>query len=174
MVLLRNADIRPTMISNKVSRPKFVQLMTAGALCFTLRPFQVFSQETKPALSGDLVKQFVVAGHGDLEKTKQMLEATPSLLNASHDWGNGDFEEAIEGAGHLGKRDIALYLISKGARFTIFVAAMLGKLEIVKPAIEAYPNLINSKGPHGFDLIHHATKGGEDSLAVLNFLKSKI
>ena len=157
-----------------ISRPKFVQLLTAGTLGFTLSPFQVFSQETKPALGRDLVKEFVIAGHGNLEKTKLMLEATPSLLNASHDWGNGDFEEAIEGAGHLGNREIALYLISKGARFTIFVAAMLGRLDIVKPAIEAYPNLINSKGPHGLDLIHHATKGGEDSLPVLNFLKSKL
>lgn len=33
---------------------------------------------------------------GTFEKTKQMLEATPALLNASWDWGNGDFEEAIE------------------------------------------------------------------------------
>ena len=98
----------------------------------------VFSQEKKPPLGTDLVKEFVIAGHGNLEKTKQMLEVTPSLLNASYDWGNGDFEEAIEGAGHVGHREIALYLISNGARFTIFVAAMLGRLDIVKPAIEAY------------------------------------
>lgn len=95
------------------------------------------------------------------------------LLNASWDWGNGDFEEAIEGAGHVGSRDTALYLIDKGARFTLFVAAMLGKIEIVKPMIESYPDLINSKGPHGFDLIHHATKGGEHAIEVLNYLKSK-
>jgi hypothetical protein len=160
------------MISNKLSRPAFVNLVTAGALS-TLVPCLGFSQEKKPPLGADLVKEFVIAGHGNLEKTKQMLEANPSFLNASYDWGNGDFEEAIEGAGHVGNREIALYLISKGARFTIFVAAMLGKLEIVKPAIEAYPNLINSKGPHNLDLIHHATKGGEDALGVLNFLKSK-
>ena len=41
-----------------------------------------------------MVKEFVTVGHGNLEKTKQMLEATPALLNASWDWGNGDFEEA--------------------------------------------------------------------------------
>ena len=161
------------MISNKVSRPKFVQLFTAGALSFTLSPPLVFSQEKKPPLGSDLVKEFVIAGHGNLEKTKQMLEVTPSLLNASYDWGNGDFEEAIEGAGHVGNREIALYLISNGARFTIFVAAMLGRIDIVKPAIEAYPTLIKSKGTHSLDLIHHATKGGEDALAVLTFLKSR-
>jgi hypothetical protein len=160
------------MTSKKLSRPAFVNLVTGGTLSFAINPILVFAQEKVP-LNGDLVKEFVIAGHGSLEKTKQMLETTPALLNASYDWGSGDFEEAIEGAGHVGNRDIALYLISKGARFTIFVAAMLGKLEIVKPAIEAYPNLINSKGPHNLDLIHHATKGGEEALLVLNFLKSK-
>jgi len=39
--------------------------------------------------------------------------------------------------------------------------------------IETYPEILLSKGPHGFDLIHHATKGGENSVEVLNYLKSK-
>jgi hypothetical protein len=64
-------------------------------------------------------------------------------------------------------------LIDKGVRFTLFVAAMLGKIEIVKSVIEPYPELIKSKGPHGLDLIHHATKGGEHAIEVLNYLKSK-
>src|SRR5688572_22084759 len=102
------------MISHKLSRPAFVNLLTAGALSFTLGPRFGFSQEKKPPLGSDLVKEFVIAGHGNLEKTKLLLEAAPSLLNASYDWGNGDFEEAIEGAGHVGNREIALYLISKG------------------------------------------------------------
>jgi hypothetical protein len=161
------------MYSAKFTRAGLFQIATASALSFTLKPNQIFAQEKIP-LDTQLVKEFVIAGHGNLEKTKQMLEATPGLLNASHDWGNGDFEEAIEGAGHVGNRDIALYLISKGARFTIFVAAMLGKLEIVKPAIEVFPDLIKSKGPHNLDLIHHATKGGENALTVLNFLKSRV
>ena len=160
------------MYSTKLTRSGLFQLATASVVGFAVSPNSVFAQEKTP-LNSELVKEFVIAGHGNLEKTKQMLEVTPGLLNASHDWGNGDFEETIEGAGHVGNRDIALYLISKGARFTIFVAAMLGKLEIVKPAIEAFPDLIKSKGPHNLDLIHHATKGGENALAVLNFLKSR-
>lgn len=154
------------------SRKDFIKGISMSSLGMLILPGAVVAQD-KPALKPELVKDFVSAGHGNLEKTKQMLEATPSLLNASWDWGNGDFEEAIEGAGHVGNRDIALYLISKGARFTLFVAAMLGKIEIVKPMIEAYPETLLSKGPHGLDLIHHATKGGEQSLQVLNYLKSK-
>ena len=67
------------MIFNKVTRPKFVQLFTAGALSFTLGPRLVFSQEKKPPLGSELVKEFVIAGHGNLEKTKQMLEVNSSL-----------------------------------------------------------------------------------------------
>ena len=160
------------MLTPTSSRKDFIKGISMSALGMLILPGTVVAQD-KPALKPELVKDFVIAGHGNLEKTKQMLEATPSLLNASWDWGNGDFEEAIEGAGHVGNRDIALYLISKGARFTLFVAAMLGKIEIVKPMIEAYPDIRLSKGPHGLDLIHHATKGGEQAVEVLNYLKSK-
>ncbi len=85
-------------------------------------------------LKPELVKEFVIAAHGDLEKTKSMLAETPSLLNATWDWGGGDFEMAIGGAGHMGRRDIALFLIGQGARFDLFVAAMLGRLDVVKPS----------------------------------------
>ncbi|MEO7990986.1 MAG: hypothetical protein ABI663_15670 [Chryseolinea sp.] len=155
------------------SRNQFIKLVSVGTFgAFVIQSHETHAQEKIP-LKPDLVKEFVIAGHGNLEKTKLLLEANPGLLNASWDWGNGDFEEAIEGAGHVGNREIALYLINKGARFTLFVAAMLGKIEIVKSMIEPYPELIKSKGPHGLDLIHHATKGGENATEVLNYLKSK-
>jgi len=160
------------MTSSVVSRQGFLKLISISTVGLSLKTTEASSQDKQP-LKVDLVKEFVIAGHGNLERTKELLDVTPALLNSSYDWGNGDFEEAIEGAGHVGNRDIALYLISKGARFTIFVAAMLGKIEIVKPAIEAYPEILKSKGPHGLDLIHHATKGGESATEVLNFLKSK-
>src|SRR5438874_9490454 len=53
-----------------------------------------------PALASDLVKEFVIAAHGNLEKTRTMLAAEPGLVNATWDWGGGDFEQAIGGAGH--------------------------------------------------------------------------
>ena len=81
--------------------------------------------------------------------TKALLAEQPSLLNATWDWGGGDFEMGIGGAGHMGNREIAEYLISQGGRFDIFVAAMLGKLEIVRSLLAAWPALLNSKGPHG-------------------------
>jgi len=106
-----------------------------------------------------LVKDFVVAGHKNLALVKEMLQEHPNLIYCRYDWGNGDFEEAIEGAGHLGNKEIANYLISAGARVNLFVLTMLGKTDLVKPTLEAYPDLVFAKGPHGFTLLHHAKVG---------------
>ena len=117
------------------------------------------------------MKEFVIAGHFDLDKVKALLAETPSLLNASWDWGAGDWEMAIGGAGHMGRKDIASYLISQGSRYDIFVASMLGKLEIVRAALTANPELANSKGPHGIPLVAHAKKGGDEAAAVVKYLE---
>jgi hypothetical protein len=122
-------------------------------------------------LKPEMVKEFVVSAHFDLEKTKAMLAETPSLLNATWDWGGGDFEMAIGGAGHMGRRDIALFLISQGGRFDLFVAAMLGRLDVVKPMLTAFPHLVDSKGPHGIPLMVHAQKGGQAAAEVAAFLE---
>jgi hypothetical protein len=123
-------------------------------------------------LKPELVKEFVMAAHVDLEKTKSLLAETPSLLNATWDWGGGDFEMAIGGAGHMGRRDIALFLISQEGRFDLFVAAMLGRLDVVKPMLTAFPHLAESKGPHGIPLMVHAQKGGQEAAEVAAFLES--
>ncbi len=36
--------------------------------------------------------------------------------------------------------------------------------------ITAYPALLQSRGPHGLTLFHHARKGGEPARAVLDYL----
>lgn len=153
-----------------LSRRKLLMLLGAVGT-----PLIVMAEEQKqrpPAIADESVKEFVGAAHGDLEKTKALLEANPGLLNAVWDWGGGDFESAVGGAGHMGRKDIAEYLISKGARMDIFVAAMLGKLDVVKATLTAYPNLKDSGGPHMIPLMTHAEKGGEGSKAVVEYLKS--
>jgi hypothetical protein len=124
-------------------------------------------------LAEEQIKEFVVAGHNDLAKVKQMLAKEPNLIYARYDWGKGDFEEAIEGAGHVGNKEIANYLIENGARVNLFVLTMLGKKKIVIPALEEYPNLITAKGPHGLSLLHHAQKGGSDAKEIYDFLIDK-
>jgi hypothetical protein len=124
-----------------------------------------------PAIAGETVKAFVGAGHGDLEKTKLMLAENPGLLNATWDWGGGDFETALGGAGHMGRRDIAEFLIGQGARADVFVHAMLGDLEVVKSMLTRFPNLKDAKGPHGITLKRHAEMGKEDAKKVLEYLE---
>jgi len=128
--------------------------------------------EKKPALEAELVQDFVGNAHGDFERVKELLAQEPGLVNATWDWGGGDFETALGAAGHMGRKDIANYLLDNGARIDLFVAAMLGKLEIVKAALSAYPEARNIPGPHGIPLIAHAEAGGEEAKAVLEFLTS--
>jgi hypothetical protein len=130
-----------------------------------------FQKENPPPIAGDLVKEFVIAGHGNIQKVKEMLAQQPNLLNAVWDWGEGDYESAIEGAGHVGNREIAEFLLSQGARLNVFAAAMLGRIDIVRSTLTAFPGIKTSKGPHGLMLLHHATKGGDQAREVLEYLK---
>ncbi len=126
-----------------------------------------------PAMNPDLVKEFVTAGHNDFAKVKEMLASDPYFALATWDWGGGDFETALEGAGHMGEKEIANYLIENGARPSVFVLTMLGATEIVKGMIEKYPALLRTRGPHGFTLWHHASKGGAESAELLKYIESK-
>lgn len=125
----------------------------------------------RPAqLPPELVKEFVRVGHNDLAAVQRMLKEQPGLLNACWDVGGGDFETALEGAGHVGDREIAEYLIGQGARANIFVLTMLGHTAIVKGLLALYPHLLRSKGPHGLTLLHHANRGGEPAAALLEHI----
>jgi hypothetical protein len=128
--------------------------------------------DTKPALESSLVEEFVRVAHSDLERTRELLEQEPGLVNSSWDWGGGDFETALGSASHMGRPDIANYLLENGARLDLFAAAMLGKLDIVRAALSIYPDAINIPGPHGIPLLHHAKFGGEVASAVYEFLQS--
>jgi ankyrin repeat protein len=130
--------------------------------------------DTKPALEVKLVQEFVSVAHGDLNRVKELLTQEPALVNATWDWGGGDFETALGAASHMGRKDIAEFLLEKGARLDIFAAAMLGKLDVVKAALTAYPEAINTPGPHGIPLIAHAKAGGDGAKAVLEFLEAQV
>ncbi len=155
-----------------MNRKAFITNSLAGITLASITPGFMYSKSIQEEpLDHKLVKEFVSAGHKDLNMVKEMLSEYPNLIYSSYDWGNGDFEEAIEGAGHVGHKEIAEYLISQGARVNLFVLTMLGKIELVQPVLETYPKLIFAKGPHGFTLLHHAKVGGQDSF--YGYLKSK-
>ena len=124
-------------------------------------------------LDSDLVREFVVAGHNDLNKVKKMVKEIPRIINCSWDWGGGDYETAMEGAGHTGNEEVVSYLIERGARPNIFTLAMMGEYELVKNWIGKYPELLTSWGPHGYSLLHHAQLAVKNADQLINFLRSE-
>lgn len=159
-----------------MNRKKFLYTVTggtAGLLLLNQSSNGQTNQEKPPPYAPDLVKDFVGAGHKDLSKVQAMVAEHANLVHSKYDWGNGDFESAIEGAGHVGNRAIAEYLIDAGSRVTLFVLATLGKTALVKPVLEAYPKLIFANGPHGFTLLHHAKLAGKDGEELYNYLQEK-
>jgi hypothetical protein len=158
-----------------MKRNHFIKTGAIGmAGLWTLPVFSNSSvQEIHEPVSNQIIKEFVIAGHKNLDKVKEMLLEKPNLLYARYDWGDGDFEEAIEGAGHVGNKELANYLINKGARVNLFVLTMLGKTNLVKPVLEDFPKLLHARGPHGFTLLHHAKVGGEDSNELYDYLSRK-
>jgi hypothetical protein len=128
--------------------------------------------ERPPALAPELVSEFVRKAHSDIDRVRELLSVEPKLVNACWDWGGGDFESALGAAAHTGRREIALLLIERGARMDLFAAAMLGRLDIVKPILEAFPGSAKSLGAHGIPLLTHAKMGGETARPVHGFLAS--
>lgn len=124
------------------------------------------------SLDDCMVQEFVGNAHGNLKRVQELLAEEPALVNACWDWGNGDWETGLGAAAHMGRRDIAEFLLSKGARIDLFAAAMLGKLEIVTAIVGDDPAARNALGPHGIPLIVHAKAGGPEAKAVIDFLES--
>lgn len=128
--------------------------------------------DPKPSLESGLVQEFVGNAHGDLNRVQELLAQEPGLINACWDWGGGDFETGLGAAAHMGRKDIACFLLDRGARLDLFAAAMLGKLDVVKAALTAFPDALQTPGPHGIPLIAHAKAGGDDAKEVLQYLES--
>ena len=131
-------------------------------------------QERPPAISAELVNAIVLECHRNFDKVKELVAQEPTLVNACWDWGGGDFETAIGAAAHTGNREIAEFLLANGARIDLPTVVMLGKLDVVKAVLEAFPDAINTPGAHGIPLIAHAKFGGEPAEPVLAYLSSKM
>jgi hypothetical protein len=123
-----------------------------------------------PAFAAEKVQAVVGQSHRSLDEVKKLVAADPLLVNASWDWGGGDFETPLQAAAHTGRREIAEYLLSQNARPDLFAAAMLGQLDFLKAALAAQPSLLNVHGPHGFTLLHCAKQGGAGGRPVYDYL----
>lgn len=112
-------------------------------------------------IPAEKVSKFVGVSHGDFETVKSMTGEIPQLVNCLRDWGNGDFESAINAASHVGNRPIAEFLLENGARLDCFAATMLGLTSVMKEMLKSYPKLHEVRGAHGIPMIMHAIFGKE-------------
>ncbi len=117
--------------------------------------------EQYPAYSADLIKQIVTVAHFDLNKLKELLNPRPHLVKAAWDWGFGDWETPLGAACHMGRRDIAEFLLAKGATPSLFSWVLFGDLPLVRQIVERSPGIQVTPGPHSISLLAHARMGGK-------------
>jgi hypothetical protein len=136
----------------------------------TSAPPAIAPVDAFPAQDPTLVKEVVTVSHGNLVGVRELVEKQPALARASIDWGFGDWETCIDAASHVGNKPIADFLLANGARPTIFSAAMMGQLDVVKAFVAARPGVQKTYGPHGITLMAHARVGGADAAPVVRYL----
>ncbi len=133
-------------------------------------PSSSHASDVFPSQDPALVREAVGVSHRDLKRVTELVDRQPALARASIDWGFGDWEACLDAASHTGNRSIAEFLLAHGARPTIFSAAMLGQLDVVKAFVAARPGTQRTLGPHGLTLMWHAKQGGRDAEAVVQYL----
>lgn len=119
------------------------------------------------SLTPERIREFVIAGHGNLERVQAMLAETPELLNTAHEWRPGDSETAIQGAAHVGNRAVAEYLLGKGAPLEFWTALMLGKEAEARTLLGQNPALAQAKSAHNILMLPHAALSGRIELLEL-------
>jgi hypothetical protein len=146
-------------------------LAGAGAAAFAA-PTSPSAPDIFPRHDLALAKEIVLVSHNNLDKVKELLGIRPALANAAWESGFGDWESALGAASHMGRRDIAELLINNGASPTLFSAAMMGQLDVVKALIAARPGSEKLLGPHSIPLLSHARAGGAPAAAVVEYLQA--
>jgi uncharacterized protein len=113
----------------------------------------------------ETIREFVIAGHGNIEKVKAMLTEQPELLNTPFYWSETDLETALDGAAHVGNRAIAEYLMAQGAPLTFYTACMMGMTDKVREYLTQNPALAKTPGVHGISTLFHAALSGNTEIA---------
>jgi hypothetical protein len=70
----------------------------------------------------------------------------------------------------MGRSDIAAFLVDAGARLDLFAAATLGRLDVIRVTVAAFPAIHRTPGPHGISLIRYARNAQKDE--VVRFLEA--
>jgi hypothetical protein len=78
-------------------------------------------------------------------------------------------EIAVEAAAHMGREDMANFLIEKGSPVSLSTACVLGQTAEVKTLLAEDPRRVHERGAHGFPAIWYTAFGAErpDMLELL-------
>lgn len=176
MTHIRGSVVRPS----HPGRRRFVQALPLGGLLGTVLPAAAVARAQAPASTlGEwfprqdpaLAQEVVGRSHVDITRVRELVERQPALARAAIDWGYGDWETALGAASHTGRREIAEFLLASGAQPTLFSAAMLGQLAVVRAWVETVPGIQKTLGPHAITLLAHARAGGKDAAGVVAYLE---
>jgi hypothetical protein len=169
--------------SSRFTRRTFVRSLPLGGLVGATLPAVALARVQTPPPAGApgewfprqdpaLAQEVVGRSHSDLKRVRELVERQPALARSAVDWGFGDWESALGAASHTGRREIAEFLLANGAQPTMFSAAMLGQLAVVRAFVETSPGIQKTPGPHGITLLSHARAGGAGAAAVVTYLES--
>ena len=128
-------------------------------------------QTSQASAQPEQIREFVIAGHGNLQKVKDMLTENPGLLNLQYRWNENDAETAIQAAAQVGSVSVAKYLLERGAPIEICTAAMLGLYDEVVRFLNLNPENVNAVGAHGIPLLPHTVWSGNLGLVQLVYQK---
>src|SRR5258708_39471482 len=92
----------------------------------------------------EVINEFVGVSHGNFARVKELLEQYPALVHAQATWG----ETPLGAAAQTGQREIAVYLLFRGAALDICTAAMQGMTDQVATTLHADPGHAHTLGAH--------------------------
>lgn len=116
--------------------------------------------------TADKIREFVIAGHGNLPKVQALLAENANLLNLAYAWSETDHETAIQAAAHVGARHVAEFLLAQGAELALPTAAMMGDAAATERLLAEKPERITEPGAHGIPLLPHAVFSGNVELVA--------
>lgn len=119
--------------------------------------------------TADQIREFVIAGHCNLPRIKELLTENQALLNRAYPWSETDRETAIQAAAHVGSVPVAEFLLAQGAPLEIPTAAMLGRQAEVARLLADDPTRIDAVGAHGIPLLPHTALSGDVALMEMLF-----
>ncbi len=118
---------------------------------------------TVPEPTQEVIDEFVGVSHGDFARVKELLGQYPGLVDAKARWG----ETPLGAAAQTGQREIAEFLLSRGAALDICTAAMLGKTEQVAGMLQADPGQAHATGAHEIPVMYYPALYGHIAIAEL-------